>query len=65
MTSEKKIKGSAFIGIIETIRGHKDKPWEEHLTSEEMEIVNTTFMPTEWYPVEFSDRLSIALFKGF
>ena len=65
MTEERKVKGVAVIGLVELIRNVKDKPWEEHIPPEYMEIINNSFIPSQWYPLEFSQKMVTALIKIF
>jgi len=65
MTEERKVKGVALVGLVELVRKNDDKPWDQYLTPEDMKLVNTMFMPSEWYPLEFSQRLVTAFAKIF
>lgn len=63
MTEERKVKGIVIAGMVEIVHRQKDQPWEEHLTPEDMKIINFTFLPSEWYPVGFTQRLVTAFVK--
>jgi len=65
MTEERKVKGVALVGLVELIRKNDDKPWDQYLTPEDMKLVDTMFMPSDWYPLEFSQRLVTAFAKIF
>jgi len=63
MTKERKVKGSAIIGLVNLVRQFKDRPWHEYLTPEDMEILESMVIPGEWYPIDFIQRLTLAAFK--
>jgi hypothetical protein len=65
MEAERKVKGVVLVGLIDLVRQNRDKPWDQYLTSEDMEVVNSLFIPSEWYPIEFSQRLVTAFVKIF
>jgi hypothetical protein len=65
MAEERKVKGITLVTLVELVRNNKDHPWDEYLSEEDMEIVDTLFIPSEWYPIEFSQRLVTAFVKIF
>ncbi len=60
---DKKVKGDAIIKMVKVIRNAKDLPWQDHLTSEDMDIVNSMVLPASWYPAESYQRMLLAVYK--
>lgn len=60
---ERMFKGEVLLKFVNLIQAAKDLPWHEHLTGEDMDIVNSVVFPGKWYPAESYMRMAIASFK--
>jgi hypothetical protein len=60
---ERKLKGSVALDMVKVVRAFPDQPWDRFLLPEDMEIVNSMIIPAEWYPIEFFQRVGLAVYK--
>ena len=57
------VKGILLVDYIKMIRANPDLPWSEHLSAEDLEQANQLILPGSWYPIEFFQRIGMAVFK--
>jgi hypothetical protein len=57
---ERMFKGEVLLKFVNLIQASRDLPWENHLTEEDMEIVNSMVLPAKWYPAESYMRMALA-----
>ncbi|HUT53507.1 MAG TPA: hypothetical protein VM658_08960 [bacterium] len=60
---ERKVKGMVLLGFANLIRSSPNLPWKDHLTEEDLEIVNSGFLPSQWYSAEAYNRMALAVYK--
>jgi hypothetical protein len=58
-----RVKGTAIIDLVKTIRSEKDRAWEKYLKPEDLEIVKSIVLPSSWYRGESFWRISYAVTK--
>ena len=58
-----RIKGTAIIDLIKTIRSEKDTDWEKYLRPGDLEIVRSIVLPSNWYRGDSFWRISYAVAK--
>ena len=63
MEDKRMIKGSVIMDMVNLVRAREDLPWHEYLTEEDLKTVNSMVLPGNWYPLELSQRLSVAAFE--
>lgn len=56
-----KVKGTAIVDLIRMIRKAKDRDWSVYLNSDDMEMVNTRVIATNWYDGDFFWRVATAV----
>jgi len=60
-----RVKGSMIIDLAKMIRRNHDKPWQKHLTLEDMTIINDMIIPAKWYPFEVLQHAAVAVYEIF
>ncbi len=60
---ERKFKGEVLLKFVKLIQSSPELPWKDHLTREDMEIVNSMVFPGQWYPAESYMRMALAAYK--
>jgi hypothetical protein len=63
MPEERKCKGSVILDMVKIVRAVKDQPWDRYLKPEDWTIINNMVIPTDWYPVEFYQRIGLAVYE--
>ena len=58
-----RVKGTAIIDLVKTIRSEKDRDWEKYLRTEDLKIVRSIVLPSSWYPGASFWRISHAVTK--
>lgn len=56
-----RVKGTAIIDLVKTIRSEKDRDWEQYLKPEDLEIVKGIVLPSSWYRGDSFWRISHAV----
>lgn len=56
-----RVKGTAIIDLVKTIRSEKDRDWERYLKPEDLEIVKSIVLPSSWYHGDSFWRISHAV----
>ncbi len=60
---EKLIKGSMLTFVVKAIRGAKDIPWDDYLTSQAKDLISQQILPSNWYPYDSSMSCIHAVYK--
>lgn len=63
MTAERKVKGSVVQDMVKIVRAFPDQGWDQYLTGEDMDTVKSMILPTAWYPIEFYQRVGLAVYR--
>lgn len=56
-----KVKGTVIVDLIRMIRNAKDRDWSKYLNPDDMEMVNTRVIATNWYNGDFFWRVATAV----
>jgi hypothetical protein len=59
----KQVEGSLFAEYVQMIKKNKHISWNKHLGSSEMEFVDQTIHPSQWYPYEVYQQYGAAIFQ--
>jgi hypothetical protein len=57
-----KVKGTWLTDYVKLIRANRDKNWDKYLEPADWEIINSTLLPSVWYPYETFNRTGKAVF---
>jgi hypothetical protein len=61
--SDQKVKGTMMVDQVRMIRGNKNMDWNKYLKPEDWNIINTTILPSAWYPLDTYKRCGRAVFQ--
>ena len=59
----RQVRGVLFVDYVRMLRAHPDRSWEEMLEPRDLELVDATIEPSQWYPMETFERLGLAILK--
>jgi len=57
------VKGSVVLDYAMMVRANPDLPWSDHLSADELDQVKQMILPGSWYPIQFFQRIGLAVFK--
>ncbi len=58
-----KVKGTAIVDLVRIVRAQKGIDWGKYLKPEDLKIVNSLIVATEWYPGDSFWRIAYAVAK--
>jgi hypothetical protein len=60
-----RVKGAMIVDLAKMVRHYHDKPWQKHLTLEDMKIINDMIIPAKWYPLEVLQHAAASVYEIF
>jgi hypothetical protein len=61
--AQRQVKGTMILDYVKMIKKYKVLDWNKYLRPEDWELVESTILPSQWYPFDFYRRSSQAAFQ--
>ena len=61
--SDQKVKGTMMVEQVRLIRSNKQLNWNKYLVPEDWKVINSTILPSAWYPLDTYRRCGKAVFQ--
>jgi hypothetical protein len=57
------VKGILFSDYVRMIKSHKAVPWDKHLATQDLALLEKKIDPNGWYPMESFERMGNAILR--
>jgi hypothetical protein len=57
------VKGNVVLAYVKMIKANPGLPWSDHLLPADLALIEQMILPASWYPIEFFQRIGLAVFN--